>query len=216
MKDWKKWDDEAILELTEYHGMGLPYREIAEIMERGIDSIKQQCAKMITEGSIGRRIPTPATDLVQREIVDTPLLELVSRYKTMKLYEANLLKDKLPPVKRIVKEYGSWSEAKILAGQTPSTGAVLPGDPSVLYLVYFEEGFYKIGITSRSIKERFRGYPKFKVVECCPMTWKEARAAERFLLKKYEAGTVQTDNKAIRESGITECFYCDEVPELII
>ena len=212
MKDWKKWDEEAILELTEYHSMGLPYKEIAEIMERSESAIKAQCSKMARGDLVSFRHPSRNPE--KREYVDTPLLDLVRKYKTMKQYQANLFKDNLPPTYRIVKEYGSWTKAKLAAGQDAAKGVVLDTDSSVVYLIKFAEGFYKIGITSRRLKERFAGYPEYKILDIVPLPSCEAKKLEQFLLKKYKAGTVQTDNLALIAGGITECFYCDEEPHL--
>ena len=151
---------------------------------------------------------------MNREIVDTPLLDLVVKYKTMKEYEANLFKDKLPPVKRIVKEYGSWTKAKIAAGVSPAKGVVLDSDPSLVYLLEFADGFYKIGITSKRLKQRFAGYPEYEILDVIPLPSCEAKRLEQFLLKKYKAGGLQTDNLALSTGGITECFHWHEVPQL--
>ena len=213
MKDWKKWDDEAILELTEYHGMGLPYKEIGEIMERGESAIKAQCSKMARAGTLKPRHPCRPKE--NREITDTPLLDLVAKYKTMKEYERCLFLDNLPPVKRIVKEYGSWTKAKILAGQGPAKGVVLDETSSLVYLIQFpEEGFYKIGITSKRIQERFAGYPDYEILDVIPLPARESKELEKMLHKKYGAGSLKTENKALSRAGITECFHWHEMPKL--
>lgn len=152
---------------------------------------------------------------MKREIVDTPLLELVARYPTMKEYERNLFKDKLPPVKRIVKEYGSWTKAKELCGQGRHVSAHNPGAPTLLYLIHFvEEDFYKIGITQKSIKTRFAGYPKYRVLDVEALGLDEAKSREKFLKEKYIDGAYTPSNWKEHQKGSTECFIWDETPKL--
>ncbi len=50
-----KWTDDALAELDEYHRMGLPYKEIAEIMEASLDSIKKAVAERIKAGILESR-----------------------------------------------------------------------------------------------------------------------------------------------------------------
>lgn len=47
-----KWTREAIEELVEYRNMGLPLKEISEIMECSIDSVKQKSSQLLKEGII--------------------------------------------------------------------------------------------------------------------------------------------------------------------
>lgn len=152
---------------------------------------------------------------MKREIVDTPLLELVARYPTMKEYERNLFKDKLPPVKRIVKEYGSWTKAKELCGQGRHKSAHAPGAPTLLYLLRFVEGdFYKIGITQKPLRQRFAGYPCYEILEVEALELEKALEQEKYLLTKYRDGAYSPSNWPEHAQGHTECFIWYEIPKL--
>jgi len=50
-----KWTDDALAELDEYHRMGLPYKEIADIMEAPHESVRQIAAKRIRAGILESR-----------------------------------------------------------------------------------------------------------------------------------------------------------------
>ena len=55
-----------------------------------------------------------------------------------------------------IKRFGSWNEALRLAGRDKNLGGFDSAKPTIVYLVYFiAEDLYKVGITQRSISQRF-------------------------------------------------------------
>ena len=72
-----KWTDDALAELDEYHRMGLPYKEIAEIMEAPHESVRQIAAKRIRAGILESRYARHVADIKKQA---GELAELESEY----------------------------------------------------------------------------------------------------------------------------------------
>ena len=77
------------------------------------------------------------------------------------------------------------------------------GKPTILYLVEFD-GFYKIGITQKSIKERFYGAPEYRVVDYLSTDLEFAFEMEASIKKFIEPFI--PENKWFERNGKTECF----------
>lgn len=78
--------------------------------------------------------------------------------------------------------------------------------PTILYLVQFEN-FYKIGITQKSIKERFYGAPKYTMVDYVSTDLDFAFDMEAII--KESVNTFIPEIKWFERNGKTECFISD-------
>ena len=77
--------------------------------------------------------------------------------------------------------------------------------PTKVYLVYFlEECLYKIGITQRSIADRFARYPPYEIIlQLDDLPLEEARRIEKEWLSTVQEYKVLP---VLFQSGKTECF----------
>lgn len=137
-------------------------------------------------------------------------LALVKQYKTQAKYKKFIWERNLPPISRIIKEFGSWSAAKNLVEYEEPQGS---STSTFLYLVYFyDEGFFKVGITKEGVYKRLLGYPDYQVIDKILMGWNEAVDAEAFIVNKvtnpYRPYSVKF------KSGHTECFKSGETQNL--
>ena len=131
-------------------------------------------------------------------------LALVRKYNTEANYNRNLKLQNLPPTARIKKKYGSWGAARKEAETVES------GTSTFLYLVHFwDEDFYKVGLTKVGVKKRFRGYPSYSLIDKILMGWEEGLRAEAFILSNIKERYKPISTKF--KGGHTECYKSDEV-----
>lgn len=192
---WTIKDDEQLVLL---HSNKTPINKIAEILGRSPPAIKARVQKFIKEGIlIGK------TQVSKRHFTSEELLKFVEEYRSHDaLKRASSGNPNLPNPKTIQERFGSWAEARKLAGVYSHAGTLQPHWPTVLYLVKFD-GFYKVGITQRTVRERFWGYPEYELIdEVLYPDLESAYETEQEILSKvslYEA-------TELSGKGKTECF----------
>ena len=154
-----------------------------------------------------------------------------SRMKTHSEYEDELFliqSDSYPleeykgattPILHTCIEDHKWEAAPsdILKGRNCPECAIYgfnPGKPAILYYIkisHLDNIFYKIGVTNRTIEERF-SLDKEKVIEILNIihyeTGLEAKEAEKEILNKYKEHRVFKKN-FLKSGGNTELFNID-------
>lgn len=203
-----KWTNEEDEVLKNLKNSGASYIEISKILSRTQDSIKSRLSKLSARGDIKLKNhprSTFATKPLKDKIfwTDEQLLELVRKYKTQDNLNYNR-EDWEVSAPVIHKRFGSWSEALILAGMESNLGGWDKSRETWVYLVDFGE-FKKIGITQRSIHERFSGFPEYKILDSVLLNFNEAWELERELIKAIEPYKVIGN----LPNGNTECFDYD-------
>lgn len=105
------------------------------------------------------------------------------------------------------KYFGSWDNALQAAGITDNRRySMKEGIPTKVYLIEFD-GFYKVGITQQSIKDRFHGgYPNYEVLMCIETTLEEARIIEKQWLESVKDFKFIATESPAEGRGTTECF----------
>ena len=136
------------------------------------------------------------------------LLEAVKEFPTVSsLFEKASEDRSYPYPERVRLRFGSWNAAKLLLGlNICSYNGLKPDMPTILYLVKFRD-FYKIGITQRTIKQRFFSYPKYEIVDHMTLDLEAALEIEKELL------SLVSNYKVIPEDfkeGKTECFQINK------
>lgn len=208
MRYWTKEEEEFLIENRKN---GKTNEEIAKALGRTESSVKTKISYLMKSGRVDRGSINHRKK--EREIVDTPLLELVAKYQTLKNYEKHLFIDNLPPTKRIIREYGSWTNAKALALEGRVVLGPTPEQPVLVYLVQFlDSGVYKIGLTHRGVRVRLAGYPEYKIIDSALYNLAEAKKVEKDILDRYERCDAPWD-KAL--GGQTECFRADQPPSFL-
>jgi hypothetical protein len=71
-----------------------------------------------------------------------------------------------------------------------------------------------VGVTKRSIQERFRKYPEYLLLEELSLGYFSALEYEKYILDiTLNYRYTPTDNIFVKEGGFTECFKLDEIIE---
>lgn len=192
---WTKENDQQLIFL---HQANTSVKELAKQLNRTEPAIKARVQKFIKEGIlIGKSQKT------KRYFTSEELLEMVKLYRSHDaLKRASSGNPDIPNPKTIQERFGSWSEARKLAEVYSGAGSMQPHWPTILYLVKFER-FYKVGITQRTVRERFWGYPEYELIdEVLYPDLESAYETEQEILSKvslYEASRLSGKGK-------TECF----------
>lgn len=213
-----RWNKENTEKLINLFNSGVCYKIIADSFGCSEHSIKSRCSILGREGKIKPRGKgNHGTGSVKKPIREwdktQDLLELVRKYKTNDFYNSSVIRDNLPPISVIRNKYGSWTEARLAAGLPESVGVQKDYIETTIYLLYFEEDqFYKIGITQRSLSERFCAYPKYEVIDLVKTSLCEAREYEKAMkaaISEYQYSPSHPkfykENKG-GAGGHTECF----------
>ena len=192
---WTKENDQQLISL---HQAKTSIREIAKQLNRTEPAIKGRVQKFIKEGLLVGK-----TQKAKRHFTSEELLKFVEEYRSYEaLKRASSGNPNLPNPKTIQERFGSWGEARKLAGVYSHVGTLQPHWPTILYLIKFD-GFYKVGITQRTVRERFWGYPEYELIdEVLYPDLESAYETEQEILSKvklYEA--IELSGK-----GKTECF----------
>lgn len=113
----------------------------------------------------------------------------------------------LPAATTYRKYFGSWAEALAAAGIEQANSVMKTNKPTKVYLVEFE-GFYKIGITQQTVKQRLGGrYPAYKIIlELEFDTLAEAKQIEKAWLEAVKPYKYTPNNFPAEGRGATECF----------
>ena len=113
------------------------------------------------------------------------------------------------------KYFGSWSNALIAANITPNKGGFDYHKPTIVYCLDFG-GFYKYGVTQRTIEQRFsHGYPSYTVLYTKEMSLSAALRVERKYSELFKDSKYIPEHLSFhRETGggcggKTECFTYD-------
>lgn len=114
----------------------------------------------------------------------------------------------LPSATTYRSYFGSWAEALKAAGIPQANSVMKDNTITRLYCVEFEEGYYKVGITQQSVKQRLGGrYPKYTIVwEVEFGTLEEARYAEAECLEYVKPYKYIPTEFPVEGRGFTECF----------
>ncbi len=192
---WTKENDQQLISL---HQAKTSIRELAKQLNRSEPAIKARVQKFIKEG-----ILTGKKTVAKRHFTSEELLAAVKEYRSHDaLKRASSGNPDIPNPKTVQERFGSWGEARKLADVYESTGVMQPHWPTILYLIKFD-GFYKVGITQRTVRERFWGYPEYELIdEVLYPDLESAYETEQEILSKvslYEAAELSGKGK-------TECF----------
>lgn len=188
-----KWTPETETELCNLHKEGLSYAQIADKLGCSLDGAKKIGSKYIKAGLLDKRTQTP--------VPVEELFEALRRYKTRDAAPS-------PIVWKVVQHFGSW-EKGLLAAQLPlNIGGVMDiNKPTILYLLKFD-GFYKIGITQQTLKQRFAGAPPFLVIDTYISDLSEIVELEKQILSNVTQ-YIPT-NPWFERKGKTECFITEQ------
>lgn len=204
LKFWKiimKWKTEEITILRELSALGWTNKQISDEFGWSIDSIKHYKSKNnIRSAESNKRLGGRGTEYTKEILIEALIL---SECKTQEYF--NNPANNLPNPSTYRRFFGSWTNALIEAGLDPNKCSIDPCKVTKLYLVEFEEGFYKIGITQRTVKHRLSGYPKFSIVLELEMTYEEAIKTEKEWLSAVSEFKFIPNNFP-KNSGRTECF----------
>ena len=148
---------------------------------------------------------------------DDYLLNLVKQFKTKARYKKFIWERNLPPLSKILNRFGSWNTAKKVIERseykehTSSSNNYYYLEKSqvpckvFLYLVYFyEEDFYKVGITTVGLSSRFKSYPKYKPIDKLLFSREEAFEAETYIKRRIKHS--YRPKASNFRAGHTECF----------
>lgn len=151
------------------------------------------------EKNIGGRPPK----YTKEQLID------IMRNAPIKTYDYFNSKDSGVPSATVYRRYfGSWGEALKAAGVKQANCVMKADTLTRMYLVKFEEGYYKLGITQQSIKQRLGGrYPKYEIIWDIEYdTLASAREAEKECLEYVKPYKYVPTNFPIEGRGFTECF----------
>jgi len=139
------------------------------------------------------------------------ILETIRKYPTRDSYRQ--AKNR-PSIRRVEFYFGSWTNARKAAGiEKPvihPTTYIYTDRMVTVYFVSFGE-YYKIGITSMSLKRRFDGRP-FKVIKKATLPGPEAYEVEQLMQEWLDEQPYISRLKGRpgwdkhKKSGWTECF----------
>lgn len=137
--------------------------------------------------------------------VQERLIKLMQEAPVVNYNYFNSSSSKVPPATIYRKYFGSWTKALEAAGIEQSC-TQKEDKVTILYLLEFTEGFYKIGITQQSIKERFAGYPEYSIIMTLELPLKEAKVLEKQWLNNVKEFKYIPTNFPAQGRGFTECF----------
>jgi hypothetical protein len=143
------------------------------------------------------------------------LISFVKEYKTIDAYRAFCKEaNNAPAESQFYKVFGSWTQARIAAGLPPSSGNLDSTEPTTVYLVWFvEDDVFKVGVTQRSVQQRFASTNlDYHVVDSISCSMEAALLLEKEILNRYKNSLVYFDK--LESNGATECFRLDHVPSL--
>ena len=135
---------------------------------------------------------------------DEQLLDAI-REAPRPTYDA--LRYSYPSSRTISNRFGSWPKALDAAGIPRNTQGPQHDKPATFYVVDFGD-FQKFGITQRSIKERFIGYPACEVIftqefPTLIAAWEEENKWKEAV---WEYRYTPTHYRFFHSGGSSECF----------
>ena len=204
----RKWTQEEDAQLIELHKLNTAIKIIAQTLGRTEASIKMRVQGFIKSGALVGKAQVAKKHFSREELLAT-----VKEYRSYDaLKRASSGNPNLPNPKTVQERFGSWGEARKLADVYESTGVMQPHWPTILYLVKFKD-FYKVGITQRTVRERFWGYPEYELIdEVLYPDLESAYDIEQDILSKVEL----YEAKELSGKGKTECFtYQTELSSLL-
>jgi hypothetical protein len=202
---YKSWTDAEDAQLIELRATGVAYVQIEKILGRTSSSIRKRASILSQKGRMQLREHPSSSFSTKLETEkkawqDEELLDLVRKYRTQDNLNYNRLNSE-PSSGPIIQRFGSWTAAVEASGILRKLGRFDKNKLTNLYLVDFGE-FYKIGITHRTVEERLRGFPEYKILGVLKLDFEEAWEIERELLKTIEPYKVMGN----LPNGNTECF----------
>lgn len=113
----------------------------------------------------------------------------------------------LPAATTYRRYFGSWTAALEAAGIEQANSVMKTDKPTKVYLVEFD-GFYKVGITQQTVKQRLGGrYPNYSIVlELDFPNLREAKEVENSWLEAVKPYKFMPHNFPSEGRGFTECF----------
>ena len=192
---YKKWTTEDFTRLTELVEEGHTAKQISVIMRASESSIKTYRSKL------GLSSKSESKHYTNEE-----LIQILKDYPNP-TSDKFKLDSSVPDPSTYARHFGSWVKAMELAGLELNIGTLKEDKPTKVYLVEFiDEGYYKVGITQRSIAERFSGCPKYNILLSLEMTLAEAKILEATWLKNVEEYKIVPEFVHPERRGSTECF----------
>lgn len=170
------------------------------------------CSKRMIEKRISFLLASNLINRKNKIWSDEELLNAVETYKTCdNLFEAASFNKTLPYPQRVFSRFGSWNIAKLILGLELSKVGLKPEMDTILYLIKFKD-FYKVGITQRTIKQRFIfGYEEYKIIDSIILDLEAALESEKELLEIVKPYKFEP----INFKGYSECFKTNvELKEL--
>lgn len=202
---YKSWTDAEDSQLIELRASKIPYAQIEKILGRTSSSIRKRASILSQKGRMQLREHPSSSFSTKPEVEkkawqDEELLDLVRKYRTQDNLNYNRLKSE-PSSGPVIQRFGSWTAAVEASGILRKLGRFDKNKLTNLYLVDFGQ-FYKIGITQRTVEERLRGFPEYKILGVLELDFDEAWEIERELLKTVEPYKIYGN----LPNGNTECF----------
>jgi hypothetical protein len=215
-----KWTEEMDLILREKIDNGLKAKDIAKYFSVNDRAIYTRMYALGLHSKYKRPEPEHTKEQVLDIIKNNPLL--VSRDYTIERKD-------LVPIHLIIKLFGSFTNAKKLAGVYHKKEKVIKApiekteyryitvhkEPTKnldkklakVYLISFDR-FYKVGITTQDIAARFNKLPvAYEVILCIELPIEEARSLEKYWLKSIKPFcTKEVLDELKYFDGKTECF----------
>lgn len=194
-KYWTKEDTETLITMRQD---GITYEEIAEILGRTTASVLMKGSRLIAAGE----------NIKEKNIIkwseeeDSKLAFLYSQKYSLEEIAVELGRTYTAIRKRLI----------VLRANNRfglSTKKFNKEVPTRLYLINFEDRFYKVGITTKSVKERAKVYNRVRhtiIDELEYDTWDEAKDCEQELLNKVQRYKYTPNEPALQRDGKTECF----------
>jgi hypothetical protein len=135
------------------------------------------------------------------------LIELLQTCETPTYDYLNSKQSTLPAATTYRHYFGSWENALKSAGIEPNKCTLKSTKPTTVYLVEFDQGFYKIGITQRSISARLDNrYPNYKIILQLETSLEEAKLIEKMWLEAVKPLKYTPSNFPAEPRGHSECF----------
>lgn len=193
-KQWTEEEDQFIAVCT---NQGWTAKEIATELDRSTSSVIARRNRLGLKGATG----------CPKKYTKEELIRLMKSAPIVTYDYFNSKESGLPSATIYRSYFGSWSAALEAAGIEQANSVMKMDKPTKVYLVEFD-GFYKVGITQQTIKQRLGGrYPDYRIVlELEFNNLREAKEVENSWLEAVKSYKFIPSNFPSEGRGFTECF----------
>ncbi len=191
----KTWSQEEEQYLITLRIKDMSYKEIATLLNR-------------TESSIKNKISLISKPLKELNLKKKKIIEAINNYPSKNKYSGRYYyKYDIPSFKEIDDIFGSWDNAK------KEANIILNNTSGILYYVKIikdEKTYYKIGITSKTVEERFRSEKNIQIITLKEKHYKnikQARDEESLILSTFI--NYKAQEQILNYGGNSEIFNKD-------